>query len=112
MYVELVSAYVYHLPCGADFRTQIKSVEHDEGHHFFPCRRCDIAHAIREEDLDFYPPPVVESMDEAIIKDRILSDLRSAWGSIAAQEIADRHGKHVNLVYKIGRQIGLWNNKE
>ena len=48
-------------------------------------------------------------MDEAILKDRILADLRATWGSVPAQEIADRHGMHIKAVYRIGKEIGVWN---
>lgn len=90
----------------------IKSVEYADGIHYFPCRRCEVAHAIHEDDLVCVPPDRVGSVDEAIIRDRIVSELRATWGSTDAHEIADRHGRHVNVVYRIGRSLGLWSGKD
>jgi len=51
------------------------------------------------------PPAYSASMDEAIIKDRIVSDLRSAGGSVPAYEIAARHGRGVGLVWEIWQAL-------
>lgn len=84
-------------------------MEDDSGWCWFPCRRCGIAHALKEKNLLVHAPEPPCAVDEAILKDRILADLRATWGSVPAQEIADRHGMHIKAVYRIGKEIGVWN---
>jgi hypothetical protein len=48
------------------------------------------------------------AIDEAIIKDRILADLKATWGLISAQDLAIKHNRQIDLVYRIGRELGVW----
>lgn len=111
VYVDRVPGYRYFLPCGFVFRTTFKSVSDESPMrwHWFPCRRCDKAHAIKERDLQFTAPPRgSNAYDEAIIKDRIHRDLQASWGSEPAEVIAKRHGVSVKTVYRVGAALGVW----
>lgn len=105
MYVEKLPTYGYEMPCGWKFRTHVKSVSL-QGCHWFPCRRCTLTHCIREAELRFMAPLRLSSMDEAIIKDRILKDLRAAWCDVTASELAERYGVSVRLVEYVSTGIG------
>lgn len=107
MFVERVPTYGYELPCGQTFRTHVKSVADTEsGCHWFPCRRCQEAHCIKDETLRFMAPGKIGSLDEAIVKDRIVSDFRAGWCDVTIEELAERHGVSVRLVEYISGALG------
>lgn len=114
MYVERLKPYNYRLPCGLIFYTDSPSVGDVDGEHHFPCRRCAVWHKFTTVQLsslqktaasarDMY---VVNKLDEAILKDRIVKDLRYAWDSKEYEQIADRHGVNVRTIYRILEDMG------
>jgi len=112
MYIDDVPPYGYKLPCGRVFWTTIKSVpdESSDKIHWFPCRRCNTAHAVQDGQLQLtYRPSSARaaSTDIAILKDRVASDLRSSGGGLAYDVIADRHKVDRRTVLRVAEEIRL-----
>lgn len=115
MYVELIKPYEYTLDCGMVFRSHTPSVGDDEGLHHFPCRRCKVWHEYKVEQMqELKRSPAsardlrhVEKLDKAILKDRIVQDLRAAWDEGTYKEIAERHGSSLRTVERIAAELGV-----
>jgi hypothetical protein len=115
VFVEQVKPYEYRLTCGFIFRSQTPSVSDEEGLHFFPCRRCHVWHSYEVEQMSELRRAAgsardmafVTRLDKAIIKDRIVEDLRAGWDEGAYAEIARRHGVSESTVGRIASKLGV-----
>lgn len=108
------------LPCGYRFRSYTPSIPDRIGVHVFWCQRCSDWHFILDEALKVEKPrkpgakrslgdsELAKSIDMAMLKDRVAEDLASTWGSVSAEEIAERHGVSPKRVYEVGVDIGLF----
>jgi len=115
VFVEQVKPYEYRLACGVVFRSQTPSVADEEGHHYFPCRRCRLWHKYETDDMlelrrtagSARDMTHVARLDKAILKDRIVQDLRTEWDEGAYSGIAKRHGVSIRTVVRVAAVIGV-----
>ena len=113
--MERIKPYEYRLNCGLVFHTQTVSVPDKEGVHYFPCRRCKTWHKYTIEQLPTLQRSAAsardlaqaERLDKAIVKDRIVKDLRSEWDSDGYQIIADRRGVSLRTVSRVAAELGV-----
>lgn len=114
IYVERIKPYEYRLMCGFIFSSDTLSVA-EQGSHFFPCRRCNDWHVYQDDELPGLQREAasardmaqVSRLDKAILKDRIVKDLRESWNLETYQCLATKHGVSRLTVIRIANELGV-----